>query len=427
MPESEHNNSTKQGRNQKLRSHSGNILLSKHTSSILHQEVEILARDPLILSRFCESLTRSKTVSTPMNLVNNLKSLTEPNEKSPSKISTEPVIQNISRPLLLMSNDFGNGNTSSLSEPCSNVEASTFIPTLDHQLFSHKYNDLSKSKTKLHMALALLQNERKALYQTSMLLAGYPPESATDETSAEYLQFVFKACQEDYRILQELLIEYQRRKNHEDNSSLTPTSIPADLGANRDEIMYEQQQHLPTTMNFSNSYDGDHMDPIPVFHQNRVIHSLHEDFQRKHPVLDSNQRLGANFDVGSHSVYEPDIVKRKAYTQDDIGRSCRVDEYYVDSIDGIRGYSIHEEGHRTKIATFCIDENKHTLENVCGEVDVTYNNLENVQQINLTYDIVPHAVDLTFTFPSDGHSPKTGSRVVHSCTIAGDIFVKFSE
>lgn len=54
------------------------------------------------------------------------------------------------------------------------------------------------------LALSLYRTESLALYRRCMLLAGFDP-SGIEETSPEYLQFAFKAWQEEGKRLQDLL------------------------------------------------------------------------------------------------------------------------------------------------------------------------------------------------------------------------------
>lgn len=59
---------------------------------------------------------------------------------------------------------------------------------------------------KLHeLALRLYQSEVRALYQRCMLLAGFPAEEATDESSQVHLEFALNAWQLEGKRLQELM------------------------------------------------------------------------------------------------------------------------------------------------------------------------------------------------------------------------------
>ena len=64
--------------------------------------------------------------------------------------------------------------------------------------------DNSNSDGQRDLALSLYRSESLALYRRCMLLAGFDP-GGIEETSPEYLQFAFKAWQEEGKRLQDLL------------------------------------------------------------------------------------------------------------------------------------------------------------------------------------------------------------------------------
>ena len=64
--------------------------------------------------------------------------------------------------------------------------------------------DNANSDGQRDLALSLYRTESLALYRRCMLLAGFDP-TAIEETSPEYLQFAFKAWQEEGKRLQDLL------------------------------------------------------------------------------------------------------------------------------------------------------------------------------------------------------------------------------
>lgn len=64
--------------------------------------------------------------------------------------------------------------------------------------------DNSNSDGKRDLALSLYRTESLALYRRCMLLSGFDP-TAIEETSPPYLQFAFKAWQEEGKRLQDLL------------------------------------------------------------------------------------------------------------------------------------------------------------------------------------------------------------------------------
>ena len=59
------------------------------------------------------------------------------------------------------------------------------------------------------LALSIYQAENRALYQRSMLLAGFPPEIAQDERSEQHIQMAINACQAEGQRLNSLMNESQ--------------------------------------------------------------------------------------------------------------------------------------------------------------------------------------------------------------------------
>jgi len=71
-------------------------------------------------------------------------------------------------------------------------------------LKSLSLTDKNNTESQKDLALSLYRTESLALYRRCMLLAGFNP-GAIEEDSPEYLQFAFKAWQEEGKRLQDLL------------------------------------------------------------------------------------------------------------------------------------------------------------------------------------------------------------------------------